>query len=433
VPDVAVIGAGMSGMYQVYRLRELGIDVQGFEAGADVGGTWYWNRYPGARFDSESYSYGYSFSKELLQEWSWSQHFSPQPETLSYCNHVADKFDLRKHFHFNARLATACWEDGGWSLSFTDGSAVRCRLLITAIGALSAPVQPDLPGLETFQGEAHHTALWPKGGLAFDGKRVGVIGTGATGVQTIQEVAKTAEHLSVFQRTPNWCAPLHNGPITDTQQRQIKASYDSIFELCSKTINGFMHDPDPRKALELTAREREALWEKLYGEPGFGIWLANFSDILVDQNANDLISEFIAHKIRQRVDDPLVADKLIPKDHGFGTRRVPMETGYFEVYNQPNVDLIDLHDTPIERVTTTGVQTVAGEVPLDILILATGFDAVRGAFDRIDITGEEGRPLKEVWSDGPQTFLGLAVAGFPNLLTLVGRGLPYARQQLPAN
>ena len=420
--DVAVIGAGMSGMYQIYRLTQLGINAQGFEAGTDVGGTWYWNRYPGARFDSESYSYGYSFSQELLDEWDWSEHFSPQPETLRYCNFVADKFGLRAHFRFNMRLLAASFDeqDNAWTLSFENGETVRTRLLVTAVGPLSAPVKPNLAGLDDFAGEVHHTGLWPKEDVVIEGKRVGVIGTGATGVQVIQEVAKTASHLTVFQRTPNWCAPLRNRPISDAEQKEIKASYDQIFKLCSETANGFMHDADPRKALEVSAEERQALWEKLYDEPGFGIWLANFSDMLVNEDANALASEFIANKIRQRVDDPVMADKLIPKNHGFGTRRVPMETSYYEVYNQPNVDLIDLSETPIERVTARGIQTSQGEIELDVLILATGFDAVRGALDRIDITGEGGRSLKEKWADGPKTYLGLATAGFPNLLTLVG-------------
>ena len=420
--DVAVIGAGMSGMYQVYRLREMGLNVQGFEAGTDVGGTWYWNRYPGARFDSESYSYGYSFSDELLEAWDWREHFSPQPETLRYCNFVADKFNLRPHFRFNMRLLAARFESelNEWVLEFENGAVERCRILVTAVGPLSAPVKPNLEGLETFQGEVHHTGLWPKEEVAIAGRRVGIIGTGATGVQVIQEVAKTAGHLTVFQRTPNWCAPLNNRPITDAEQADIKRSYPRIFKLCSETTNGFMHDADPRKALEVSAEERQALWERLYGEPGFGIWLANFADILVDEDANDLISAFIANKIRERVRDPAIAEKLIPKDHGFGTRRVPMETNYYEVYNQANVDLVDLSDTPIERVTPNGVMTTAGEVELDLLILATGFDAVRGALDRIDIRGVGGVSLQEKWADGPITYLGLAAAGFPNLLTLVG-------------
>ena len=420
--DAAVIGAGLSGMYQIHRLQALGLASQGFEAGADVGGTWYWNRYPGARFDSESYSYGYSFSAEVLREWNWSEHFSPQPETLRYCNFVADKLNLRKHFRFGMRLVSARFSDGenAWSLEFDNGETVRCRILVTAVGPLSAPVMPELSGLETFAGEVQHTGLWPKGEVAVKGRRIGVIGTGATGVQVIQEVAKTAGHLTVFQRTPNWCAPLNNRPISAPEQASIKASYDRIFRLCNETANGFMHDADPRKALEASAEEREAFWEKLYSEPGFGIWLANYSDILVDQTANDLISAFMARKIRERVRDPVTAAKLIPGNHGFGTRRVPMETNYYEAYNQANVDLVDLSETPIECATPNGLITAAGEVELDLLILATGFDAVRGALDRIDIVGVNGVRLKDRWDDGPVTYLGLAVSGFPNLLTLVG-------------
>ena len=311
-------------------------------------------------------------------------------------------------------------DDTAWSLELENGDIERCRILVTAVGPLSAPVMPAIPGLDSFEGEVHHTGLWPKEEVALAGRRIGVLGTGATGVQVIQEVAKVAGHLTVFQRTPNWCAPLNNRPVTTREMQEIKASYGEIFRRCHDTTNGFLHDADPRKALEVDAAERLALWDKLYGEPGFGIWLANFSDILMDENANSLISEYIANKIRERVNDPAVADRLIPNNHGFGTRRVPMETNYYEVYNQTNVDLVDLGETPIERITPRGVMTSAGEVELDLLILATGFDAVRGALDRIEVRGEGGVLLKDKWADGPLTYLGLATAGFPNMLTLVG-------------
>ena len=420
--DAIVIGAGISGLYQLYRLRELGMKVRVLEAGTGVGGTWYWNRYPGARFDSESYSYGYSFSQELLDEWHWTEHFSPQPETLRYLNFVADKFDLRRDIQFKARVAAAHYGDEtrSWDVTLEDGSHYTSRFLITAIGPLSAPTMPRIPGVESFKGQSCHTARWPHEGVDFVGKRVAVIGTGATGVQTIQEVAKTAGHLTVFQRTPNWCAPLHNGKISDEEMREIRAGYPEMFKRCQETFACFLHTPDPRGTFEVTPEEREAFWEKLYGDKGFGIWQGNFRDVLVDKKANTLLSDFVARKIRGRVKDQKVAEKLIPKNHGFGTRRVPLETKYYEVYNQPNVALVDINETPIERITPDGIKTSDREYAFDIIIYATGFDAITGSFDRIDIRGAGGQRLKDKWTGGPKTYLGVQVEGFPNMLMLMG-------------
>ena len=420
--DAIVIGAGISGMYQLYRLRELGMRVRVFEAGTGVGGTWYWNRYPGARFDSESYSYQYSFSKELLDEWSWSEHFAPQPETLRYLNYVAEKFDLRRDIQFRSRVTAAHWNDESraWDVTLQDGSRHRARFLITAIGPLSAPTMPRVAGVESFAGQSFHTATWPHEPVSFAGKRVAVIGTGATGVQTIAEVAKTAGHLTVFQRTPNWCKPLHNGPIDAETQARIKANYDELFKRCKETYACFIHTVDPRGAFEVTPEEREAFLEKLYTTPGFAMWQGNFRDMLTDREANAIVSDFVARKIRQRVKDPKVADKLIPKDHGFGTRRVPMETKYYEVYNQPNVRLVDIKETPIERITPTGIKTSDADYAFDIIIYATGFDAITGSFDRIDIRGLDGLKLKDKWAQGPQTFVGVQVESFPNMLMLMG-------------
>lgn len=420
--DAIIIGAGISGMYQLYRLRELGLKVRVFETGTGVGGTWYWNRYPGARFDSESYSYGYSFSPELLREWDWTERFSPQPQTLRYLNYVADKFDLRRDIQFRSRVAAAHWEERKrrWDITLEDGSSHSARFLITAIGPLSAPTMPRIEGVETFKGDAYHTARWPHEPVRFEGKRVAVIGTGATGVQTIQEVAKTAAHLTVFQRTPNWCAPLHNGPLSAEEMGKIKDNYDEIFARCQETFSCFLHTPDPRGTFEVPSEERERVWEKLYSQPGFGMWQGNFRDILVDRAANAAVSEFVARKIRQRVKDPSVAEKLIPKNHGFGTRRVPLETRYYEVYNQDNVELVDITESPIERITPTGIKTSAAEYAFDIIIYATGFDAVTGSFDRIDIRGVDGLRLKEKWAEGPQTFLGVMVESFPNMMMVMG-------------
>ncbi len=420
--DAIVIGAGISGMYQLHRLRELGWSVRVFEAGDGVGGTWYWNRYPGARFDSESWTYGYSFSDEVLREWEWSEHFAAQPETLRYCNFVADKLDLRRDIEFNRRIVAAGYDEAAnqWEIEMGDGGRARARFLITAIGPLSAPTMPTIPGVETFRGESYHTGTWPHRPVSFAGKRVAVIGTGATGVQTITEVAKTAGHLTVFQRTPNWCAPLHNSTIDVATQARIKATYREIFAICRESFGCFIHQADPRNALEVSEEEREALFEKLYGEPGFGIWMGNFRDVLINQEANATITDFMRRKIRERVKDPKVAEKLIPTNHGFGTRRVPLESGYYEVFNQANVRLVDLRETPIERITPAGIKTRDAEHELEMIIYATGFDAITGSFDRIDIRGLGGRRLRDKWADGPRTYLGLQIEGFPNLFTLVG-------------
>jgi cation diffusion facilitator CzcD-associated flavoprotein CzcO len=420
--DAIVIGAGVSGLYQLYKLRELGLRVRVFETGTSVGGTWYWNRYPGARFDSESWTYGYSFSQELLDEWDWEEHFAGQPETERYLNYVADKFDLRRDIQFNSRVTEAHYREDtrSWDVVLEDGRRYSTRFLVTAIGVLSAPTMPRIPGVETFQGQSCHTHYWPKESVKFEGKRVAVIGTGATGVQTITQVAKTVGHLTVFQRTPQWCAPLHNAKITDREMRRIRANYAEIFARCQETYGCFIHTTDARATLEVTPEEREAFWEKLYGEPGFGIWMGNFRDILVNREANALISDFVARKIRQRVKDPAVAEKLIPKNHGFGTRRVPLESGYYEVYNQPNVKLVDINETPIERITPSGLKTSDAEYEFDIVIYATGFDAITGSFDRIDVRGVDGVSLKEKWKDGPQTFLGILVDDFPNMLMVMG-------------
>jgi cation diffusion facilitator CzcD-associated flavoprotein CzcO len=420
--DTIIIGAGMSGLYQLYRLRELGLRVRVLEAGTNVGGTWYWNRYPGARFDSESYSYGYSFSKELLEEWDWSEHFAGQPETLRYLNHVADKFDLRRDIQFKSRVSAAHYDEGArsWALTLEDGSRFRTRFLITAIGPLSTPTLPNIAGRDSFRGPSFHTAQWPHDPVDFKGKRVAVIGTGATGVQTIQTIAKDVGHLTVFQRTPNWCAPLHNGRIDAETQKAIKAGYPEMFARCQETFACFLHTPDPRGTFEVSDEEREAFYEKLYGERGFGIWQGNFRDILTDRKANATISDFVARKIRQRVKNQALAEKLIPKNHGFGTRRLPLETFYYEVYNRDNVELIDITETPIERITSRGIKTSAKEFEFDIIIYATGFDALTGSFDKIDFCGAGDARLKDKWKHGPQTYLGIMVHEFPNMMMLMG-------------
>jgi cation diffusion facilitator CzcD-associated flavoprotein CzcO len=420
--DAIIIGAGLSGLYQLYRLREQGLRVRVFEAGTDVGGTWYWNRYPGARFDSESYSYGYSFSKELLQEWDWSEHFAGQPETLRYINYVADKFDLRRDVQFQSRVAAAVYNEDtrSWTTTLEDGSQFNSRFLITAIGPLSTPTLPRVEGRDDFKGASFHTARWPKEPVDFSGKRVAVIGTGATGIQTIQTIASQVGHLTVFQRTANWAAPLHNGKIDAETQAKIKAGYPEMFARCRETFACFIHTTDPRGAFEVSDEEREANYERLYGERGFGIWIGNFNDILTDRKANATISDFVGRKIRQRVKDQAVAEKLIPRNHGFGTRRLPLETFYYEVYNQDNVELVDIKDTPIERITARGIKTSEKEYEFDIIIYATGFDAITGSFDKIDFRGVGGTRLKDKWKQGPETYLGIMIHEFPNMLMLMG-------------
>jgi cation diffusion facilitator CzcD-associated flavoprotein CzcO len=409
-------------MYQLLTLRRLGLSVHVYEAGTGVGGTWYWNRYPGARFDSESWSYGYAFDKDLLAEWEWSENFAAQPETLRYLNHVADRFDLRRDISFKSRVKAAHYDAAAnlWRVDMEDGRRACARILISAVGPLSAPVKPNYPGMDSFAGESYHTGLWPHEPVDFSGKRVAVIGTGATGVQVIQEVAKTAAALKVFQRTPNWCAPLNNSPIDAAQQQRLKRELPAIIARCNNSFAGFIHEADKRSVFDVTPAEREARFEELYASPGFGIWLGNFRDTLLDEKANAELSRFVANKIRSRVKDPAVAEKLIPTNHGFGTRRVPMETGYYEVYNQDNVQLVDIGATPIERITAHGIVTSADEFNVDMIVYATGFDAVLGSLNRIDVRGPGGRALKDSWAEGPRTYLGLQPEGFPNLFTLVG-------------
>ncbi|GIS93748.1 MAG: NAD(P)/FAD-dependent oxidoreductase [Chloroflexota bacterium] len=420
--DAIVIGAGVAGLYQLYRLRNLGMRVQLFEAGTGVGGTWYWNRYPGARFDSESYSYGYSFSQELLDEWDWSEHFASQPEILRYLQHVADKFDLYKDIQFSSEVKSATYRDDtrSWEIQLQDGSKFKCRFLITGIGLLSQPTLPKIPGIDSFKGQSFHTSRWPHESVSYSGKRVAVIGTGATGVQTIQEICKDVGHLTVFQRRPNWCAPLHNAKIEPDEMKEIRAGYEEIFETCNQTAAGFLHTADSRSTFEVSADERYEFWENLYASKGFGIWQGNFKDVLIDPKANEAMSEFVANKIRQRVEDPDTAEKLIPKDHGFGTRRVPLETRYYESYNRDNVELVDIIETPIEKVTPDGIVTTDRSFEFDLIIYATGFDAILGSYNKIEISGVHGRRLKDQWDDELSTFLGIQINNFPNLFMILG-------------
>ncbi|MGO4833931.1 flavin-containing monooxygenase, partial [Rhizobiaceae sp. 2RAB30] len=362
------------------------------------------------------------FSPELFAEWEWKEHFSGQPETEKYFNYVIDRFDLRKDMQFSSRVTAAHFRsrENAWEVSLGSGERYRTRWLVAGVGPLTLPQLPRIEGVQAFTGEAYHTARWPKHPVSFEGKRVGVIGTGASGVQTIQEVAKTARHLTVFQRTANYCAPLKNGPITPDEQTQVKASYEELKRRVNSSRAWFLHTPVLRSVFDVSPEERERFFEDRYNARGMGIWQGNYMDLVVDERANALISDFMHRKIRERVRDPAIAEKLIPWDHGFGTRRVPHETNYYEVYNQPNVTLVDLKATPFKRITPNGVETSNGFHEMDMLIYATGFDAVTGAFEAIDIEGVDGQKLKDKWSNGPVTYLGLMVNGFPNFFMPAG-------------
>ncbi|KAK0268991.1 hypothetical protein LTR91_010664 [Friedmanniomyces endolithicus] len=433
--EVLVIGAGLSGILSLYRLRELGFRVRVFEAGSGAD--------PGARFDSESYSYQFTFSQEVLNEWNWTEHFAGQPEILAYINFLCDKFDLRSDIQFHTKVTTAHFDqsNNSWRVTDDEGKQYTSRWLITAIGFLSAPTLPNIPGVQDFKGEAHHTSRWPQHPVKFENKRVGLIGTGATGqysvmyveisiiysdsaaagIQCIQEIAKTAGHLTVFQRTPNWAVPLHNSPISTEEMSTIRQDYPAIFDRCHRSYMNFLHMPEPLALSDVSQEQREAFWADLYDNGrGFRLWLSNYRDVAFDKDANRICSDWIADRIRQRVHDPDTAERLIPKNHGFGTKRVPMETGYYEAYNQPNVRLVDVTETPIQRINSTGIQTSKETLDLDMLIYATGFDAVTGAFDAMDIRGLDALALKDRWEGSPRTYVGMTVDGFPNMFMSMG-------------
>ncbi|GFF96377.1 2-oxo-Delta(3)-4,5,5-trimethylcyclopentenylacetyl-CoA monooxygenase [Aspergillus lentulus] len=421
--DVLIIGAGLSGIYTLISMKKLGLRARVIERGSGPGGVWFWNRYPGARLDSESYTYMFTFSQEVLDEWDWKEHFSAQEDTLRYINFVIDKHNIRPDIQLNTEVKSARYDEvnRSWTLADQNGNYLSSRFLINCLGPLSSPTLPNIPGVADFRGEAYHTSRWPQDHLvSFEGKRVGIIGTGATGIQIIQEVAKTAGQLTVFQRTANWTAPLRNSTISPDEMNAIRADYPEIIRKCKSTPMGFMYEPDPRNALDIPEKEREELWETHYNMRGLIKWVANFKDIFTNQEANDLYSNWMANKIRARVNDPVIAEKLIPKTHGFGTRRVPLETGYYELFNRANVKLVDLNDTPIKRITATGVETTVDHIELDILIYATGFDALTGSYEEIDYYGEGGVALKDLWKDGPLTYLGFMSPNFPNMFNILG-------------
>ena len=432
--DAVVIGAGFAGLYILKRLRdELGLTSRVFETGDDVGGTWYWNRYPGARCDSEAYMYCFSFDKDLLQEWQWSGKYPQQPEILSYLNHVADRFDLRPGIQFNTRVTAAHYResDNRWEVETDQGDRVTAKYLITGIGCISTGQVPDIGGLDTFAGEWHHTGAWPHEGVDLTGKRVGVIGTGSSGVQAIPVIAEQAAHLTVFQRTPQFTIPARHHTVDRDYLDDVKANYDEIMEKARWSTGGFPVDPIERSALEATAEERQAVYEAGWAEGGFKFFFGSYNDIVTDRRANDTAAEFIRAKIREIVKDPDTAEKLVPTDHPFSSKRALIDTNYYETYNRDDVTLVDIRHAPIQEITPQGIRTEDGEYELDVIVFATGYDAMTGTFFKIDIRGKNDLPLKEKWAEGPQTYLGLTSAGFPNMFMITGPGSPSVLSNMP--
>ncbi len=422
--DAVIIGAGFGGMYMLHRLRQKGFTARVFEAGNGVGGTWYWNRYPGARCDVESVQYSYQFSPELEQEWEWSERYATQPEILRYANHVADRFDLRRDMKFETRITKATFDEAAnlWRVETDKGDKVAARFVITAMGCLSSPNTPKIPGLEDFKGPTYHTGNWPHEAVDFTGKTVGVIGTGSSAIQSIPIMAEQAKHLTVFQRTANYTVPAHNKPLDPTYVSEIKASYPEMRKRAKTKPAGIDFTINPGSAVETPEadrnREFQARWD--YGGLGF---MASFSDLLLNDDSNKLAADFVRAKVHQVVKDPKTAEALVPKNI-IGCKRLCVDTGYWATFNRPNVTLVDISDEPIERVTATGVRAKGQDYAFDCLVLATGFDAMTGALLKVDFRGRGGVSLKEKWNEGPKTYLGLTVVGFPNLFMITGPGSP---------
>jgi cyclohexanone monooxygenase len=424
VPDVdaVIVGAGFAGMYLIYRLRQMGLSLKAFEAGTTVGGTWYWNRYPGARCDVISLEYCYSFSPELEQEWSWSQRYPVQSEILNYLNHVADRFDLRRDIQFETRVTAARFDErsGLWTVETDRGQILTARYCIMATGALSTPKLPDVPGIEQFRGKWYHTANWPHEDVDFTGKRVGVIGTGSSGVQLIPTISRQTAQTIVFQRTPNFSVPARNGPLDRQYEAWFKSRYPELREKARSGRPVGMGDPHP---IDTPPERRLAIYEKLWLLSGLETYGA-FTDITLDKSSNALLANFIRSKIAETVKDPRKADLLTPKDHFVGTKRICVDTNYYETFNSDSVDIVDLRTEPIVEIMPQGIKTAKRVIELDSIIFATGFDALVGALLDIDIRGKEGLSLSEKWSDGPSTYLGLMSAGFPNLFMINAPGSP---------
>ena len=422
--DAVVVGAGFAGMYMLHRLRGLGLKARVFEAGGGVGGTWYWNRYPGARCDVESMQYSFSFSEELDQEWSWSEKYSPQPEILAYANHIADRFGLRQDIVFDTRVTAATWDNRAkrWHIETDRGDKVSARFCIMAVGCLSAPNRPKFPGIEDFEGPVYHTGEWPHGGVDFTGLRVGVIGTGSSAIQSIPIIAEQASHLTVFQRTATWSVPAWNETLTPDYVKAVKADYPALRAKARARPTGFYFPFNMKPALDAGEDERQQRYEEAWQRGGLP-FLGAFGDLLFEKGANDTIASFARDKIRSIVRDPAIAELLCP-DNVFGCKRLCVDTGYYATYNLPHVKLVDVSKKPIERITAGGIVVDGVEYPVDAIVSATGFAAMTGSFDKIAITGRDGLTLTEKWRAGPRAYLGLASAGFPNFFMITGPGSP---------
>jgi len=424
--DVLIVGAGFAGLYALYRMRGLGLSARVLEAGDGIGGTWYWNRYPGARCDVESLEYSYSFSEELQQEWCWSERYPSQPEVLRYLEHVADRFELWPDIRLGTRVAAATFDDASscWTLRTEAGEELTSRWCVMATGVLSAPQAPDFPGLEDFEGRWYQTSRWPKEPVDLAGARVGVIGTGSTGIQVIPEVAKVAGHVHVFQRTAHFSVPTGNRPMDPGLERAWKAAYADKRRIARESFLGVSLSAGERSALDVDPEERTRIFQERWDDGGGMPVLLSFSDLLLDERANDTVAEFVRAKIRETVKDPEVADKLLPRGYPIGAKRLAQDDGYYEAYNRDNVTLVDIRSAPIERITPTGIRTTQADYALDVIIFATGFDALTGALLAVDIRGAGGAALRDAWAHGPATYLGIAVAGFPNMFIVTGPGSP---------
>jgi cyclohexanone monooxygenase len=422
--DVIIVGAGFAGLYMLHRLREIGLEAVVLERGLGVGGTWYWNRYPGARCDVESLQYSYQFSNELQQDWVWTERYAAQPELLRYANHVAERFNLIHDIHFGVTVTSATFDEPtrSWLIESGDGGRFNARFCIMATGCLSVVNRPEIKGIKQFRGELLHTGDWPHHEIAFDGKRIGIVGTGSSAIQSIPIIAQTAGHLTIFQRTPNYVVPAHNAPLDPDTQAAVKADYPALRARARTTRNGIDFPIPTTSAMAVSDAEREAVYESRWELGGLSFMTA-FNDLLVDKRANDSLAMFIRRKIRAKVKDPETAEALCP-DSIVGCKRLCVDIGYYETFNRQNVDLVDLKKRPIDTVVEDGISVGGCHYPLDMLILATGFDAMTGALKRITIRGRNGQALSTKWSDGPRTYLGLAVAGFPNLFTITGPGSP---------
>jgi cation diffusion facilitator CzcD-associated flavoprotein CzcO len=431
--DAVVIGAGFSGLYQLHALRDrLELAVQVLEAGDGVGGTWYWNRYPGARCDSESHSYCYTFSDELLAEWEWSERYPEQPEIMRYLNHVADRFDLRRSIQLGTRVVAAHHDAGAnlWRVRTEAGEEIAARYLITAVGCLSTANVPRIEGLSDFQGRWYHTGEWPHEGVDFSGQRVGLVGTGSTGIQAAPVIAETAAHLTVFQRTANYSVPAQNAPLTPEARQHLRENFEETKRVMRETTNGHPFRISEQSALAATPEQRLALYEAAWAKGGLQ-FRATFRDLLSDLEANETAAGFIKSKIHEIVRDPATAALLADIDHPYAAKRPPIDSNYFETFNRPNVKLVDVRCAPIQRITCNGIQTSEAEYPLDIIVFATGFDAMTGPLLRMDIRGRDGLALADAWAEGPRSYLGLNVAGFPNLFTITGPGSPSVLCNMP--